>query len=156
MNIRRMTAADVPQVHVIEEATFASPWSEQSLMDEMERNACARYLVAEEPDGSIVGYAGVWAIFEEGHITNIAVESAHRRQGIGRALLAALMQYAANLGVQYLTLEVRRGNLAAQELYKAFGFVKLSVRKNYYEDNGEDALLMVCDSMPPVEDDFEE
>ena len=156
MNIRRMTAADVPQVHAIEVATFASPWSAQSLLDEMERNTFARYLVAEEPDGSIIGYAGVWAIFEEGHITNIAVEASHRRQGIGRALLAALMQYAANLGVQYLTLEVRRGNLAAQELYKSFGFVKLSVRKNYYEDNGEDALLMVCDSMPPVEDGFEE
>ena len=155
MNIRRMTLADVDRVHAIEAATFPTPWSRQSFTDEMERNACARYLVAEE-DGTIVGYAGAWMIFEEGHVTNIAVDQAYRGRGIGRALLAALMQYAANLGVAYLTLEVRRSNLVAQRLYERFGFVRLSVRKQYYEDNGEDALLLVCDHLPPVQEDFTE
>ena len=75
---------------------------------------------------------------------------------MGNAILQALMQYAANLGVQYLTLEVRRSNLVAQQLYKRYGFIELGVRKRYYEDNGEDALLMVCEHMPPVQEDFEE
>jgi ribosomal-protein-alanine N-acetyltransferase len=121
----------------------------------MEKNACARYLVAEE-DGRIVAYGGAWMILEEGHITNIAVDEAYRGRGIGKALLAALMQYAANLGVQYLTLEVRKSNAVARGLYESFGFQPLGVRKRYYEDNGEDALLMVCDKMPPVQDDFAE
>ena len=69
---RRMTLADVPQVHAIEERTFATPWSYQSFVDEMTTNKCARYLVAEE-DGRVIAYAGAWLIFEEGHITNIAV-----------------------------------------------------------------------------------
>lgn len=156
MNIRRMTVADIEQVHAIEEATFAMPWSRQSFLEEMERNACARYLVAVETEGTIVAYGGAWVIFDEGHITNVAVEKARRGEGIGRKLMVALMQYAANLGVRYLTLEVRRSNTVAQALYKSLGFVELAVRKRYYEDNGEDALLMVCDHMPPVDESFSE
>ena len=155
MTIRRMTLADVPRVHEIELATFASPWSEQSFREEMERNACARYLVAEE-EGRVLAYAGAWMIFEEGHITNIAVDKSRRGEGIGRAITQALLQYAANLGVQYVTLEVRRSNTVAQSLYKSLGFIELGVRKRYYEDNHEDALLMVCQSMPEVQEDFEE
>lgn len=150
-----MTAADVMQVHAIEQATFAMPWSYQSLMDEMERNACARYLVAED-GGAIIGYAGAWVIFEEAHITNVAVCAGRRGGGVGRALMAALMQYLSNLGAAYVTLEVRRSNKVAQALYQSLGFVELGVRKRYYEDNGEDALLLVCDRLPPVEEDFTE
>ena len=156
MTIRRMTLADVDQVHDIETATFAVPWSHQSLVDEMERNACARYLVAVEDSGRIAAYAGAWIIFDEAHVTNVAVASAFRGQGLGRQIMAALMQYAANLGADYLTLEVRKSNAVAQALYRSLGFVELAVRKRYYEDNGEDALLLVCDHMPPVEADFSE
>ncbi len=155
MTIRRMTLEDVTAVHAIEQATFSTPWSRQSFLDEMQRNACARYLVAEE-NGEIIGYGGAWMIFEEGHITNVAVRKEHRGKGIGRALMQALMQYAANLGVQYMTLEVRKSNEPALNLYKSLGFLKLGVRKQYYEDNGEDALLLVCDQMPPMEADFSE
>ena len=88
--------------------------------------------------------------------TNIAVRKDCRGQGIGRALTAALMQYAANLGVVYMTLEVRRSNEIAQHVYLSHGFIQVSVRKKYYEDNGEDALFMVCDHMPPADPDFEE
>ncbi|MEA4927966.1 MAG: ribosomal protein S18-alanine N-acetyltransferase [Candidatus Limiplasma sp.] len=156
MNIRRMTVDDVDAVYAIEAATFVMPWSRQSFMEEMTRNACARYLVAEEADGCILAYGGAWMICEEAHVTNVAVEAAHRGQGIGRALMQALMQYASNLGAQYLTLEVRRSNQRAQGLYRSLGFVELGVRKHYYEDNGEDALLMVCDRLPPVDPDFTE
>ncbi|MEA4998467.1 MAG: ribosomal protein S18-alanine N-acetyltransferase [Candidatus Limiplasma sp.] len=156
MTIRRMTLADVDQVHAIELATFPVPWSRQSLVDEMERNVCARYLVAVDDAGSILAYAGAWIIFDEAHVTNVAVAQTHRGQGIGKQIMLALMQYAANLGADYLTLEVRRSNTVAQALYKKLGFMELAVRKRYYEDNGEDALLLVCDHMPPVEADFSE
>jgi len=155
-HIRRMTVEDVDAVHAIEAATFAIPWSRQSFYDEMTRNACARYLVAELPDGQIAGFAGVWIVLDEGHITNIAVREDLRGRGIGRALTAALMQYAANLGVVYMTLEVRRSNERAQHVYLTHGFIQVGVRKKYYEDNGEDALFMVCDHLPPAEADFEE
>ena len=150
-----MVLDDVPQVHAIETATFATPWSYQSFVDEMTVNCCARYMVAEE-DGHVIAYAGAWCAFEEGHITNIAVEEKHRGKGVGFLVTAALMQYCANLGVQYMTLEVRRSNLAAQALYEKLGFIKLGVRKRYYEDNGEDAFLYVCQNMPPIEEDFQE
>lgn len=153
--IRRMERRDVPQVYALECATFVDPWSEQSFMDEMERNKCARYLVAEAGD-EIVAYAGAWIILEEGHITNIAVKEKWRGQGIGQAVTAALKQYAANLGARYLTLEVRKSNLIAQSMYKGLGFLELGVRKRYYEDNGEDALLMVCQDMPEAQEDFKE
>lgn len=153
--IRRMTAADVDQVHALEAATFVDPWSRESFQDEMEKNCCARYLVAER-DGIILAYAGAWMILEEGHITNVAVTPSERGKGLGKAITAALMQYAANLGVQYMTLEVRKSNLVAQSLYQSLGFQTLGVRKRYYENNGEDALLMVCQQMPSVQEDFEE
>ena len=129
---RRMTLADVPQVHAIEERTFAPPWSYQRFVDEMTTNKCARYLVAEE-DGRVIAYAGAWLIFEEGHITNIAVDEPYRGRGVGTEVTRALMQYAANMGVQYLTLEVRRSNLVAQKMYRSLGFLKLGLRKRYYE-----------------------
>ncbi len=153
--IRRMTLEDVPQVHAIERQTFAEPWSYQSFVDEMEKNACARYLVAEA-NGRIIAYAGAWLVFEEGHVTNIAVSKEARGRGVGTAVTRALMQYAANLGVQYMTLEVRKSNLAAQRLYQSLGFETLGVRKRYYEDNGEDAYLMVCQHMPEIQQDFSE
>lgn len=156
MTIRRMTVADVAQVHALEVATFAMPWSRQSFVEEMERNACARYLVAEEDNGDILAYAGAWVIFDEAHVTNVAVAAARRGQGIGRAIMEALMRYVANLGARYLTLEVRRSNATAQGLYRSLGFTELGVRKRYYEDNGEDALLMVCDRLPEADENFTE
>ena len=152
---RRMTLEDVPQVHEIELRTFHTPWSYQSFVDEMSTNKCARYIVAEE-DGRVLGYAGAWLIFDEGHITNIAVAQEARGRGLGKGVTRELMQYAANMGVQYMTLEVRRSNTVAQNMYKSLGFIELGVRKRYYEDNDEDALLMVCAHMPEADPDFEE
>ena len=153
--IRRMTLNDVDAVHFIEAATFARPWSKQDFVKEMTTNACARYLVAEK-DGAVIGYAGAWIVLDEAHVTNVAVAKDFRGQGVGRLLTAGLMQYAANLGVVYMTLEVRRSNEAAQHVYLSHGFIQVGVRKKYYEDNGEDALFMVCDRMPPADPDFEE
>jgi len=152
--IRRMTMADVPGVAAVEAATFPTPWSQSAFESEM-RNVAARYLVAEKA-GAIIGYAGAWIILDESHITNIAVLSDHRGQGIGRRLTEGLMSYLSNLGAAYATLEVRKSNAVAQSLYQSLGFIKLGVRKRYYEDNGEDALIMVCDHMPEVDPDFTE
>lgn len=153
--IRRMSFADVRQVHAIEEATFKSPWSLEAFEKEMTTNPCARYLVAEK-EGSIIGFAGIWVIMEEGHITNVAISEKERGKGFGKQLTRALLQYAANLSVQYVTLEVRRSNLRAQQLYADLGFVAVGYRKRYYEDNGEDALLMVNEHMPERDEDFSE
>ena len=146
--------ADVDGVAAVEAATFPTPWSRDAFASEM-RNVAARYLVAEK-DGQVIGYAGAWIILDESHITNIAVLKEARGQGIGRALTAGLLRYLANLGAAYATLEVRKSNEIAQNLYKSLGFIKLGVRKRYYEDNGEDALIMVCDHMPEADPDFEE
>lgn len=152
--IRRMTMADVDGVAAVEAATFPTPWSRDAFISEM-KNVAARYLVAEK-DGRIIGYAGAWIILDESHITNIAVLKDERGQGIGRALTHGLMQYLSNLGAAYATLEVRKSNEVAQNLYVSLGFIKLGVRKRYYEDNGEDALIMVCDHMPDADPEFEE
>ena len=152
--IRRRTLADVDGVAAVEAATFPTPWSRDAFASEMS-NAAARYLVAEL-DGQIIGFAGAWIILDESHITNIAVLKEHRGQGIGRALTAGLLQYLSNLGAAYATLEVRRSNVVAQSLYESLGFIRLGVRKRYYEDNREDALIMVCDHLPPADPDFEE
>ena len=153
--IRRMTIDDVPTVAAIEAATFPTPWSEDAFRKEITDNPVARYLVAEK-DGAVIGFAGAWIILDESHITNIAILAEHRGNGYGRALTAALMQYLSNLGAAYATLEVRKSNVTAQNLYKSLGYVSVGERKRYYEDNGEDALLMVCEHMPEADPDFTE
>ena len=153
--IRRMTAADAEQMAAIEKATFARPWSAASFRREAEENVAARYLVAEK-DGKVIGYAGAWVVLDECHITNIAVAEAERGRGIGKRLLGALLQYVSNLGACWADLEVRVSNLTAQHLYTEAGFVSVGKRKRYYEDNGEDAFLMVCERLPEAEADFTE
>ena len=155
VTIRRMTLSDVDGVHAIEKNTFARPWKKEDFVKEMTENLCARYLVAEE-DGEIIGFAGAWIVLDEAHVTNIAVRQDRRGRGIGRRLTGQLMQYAANLGVVYATLEVRRSNTVAQRLYQSLGFEYVGVRKRYYEDNGEDAFLYCCQRMPAADPDFAE
>ena len=153
--LRRMTISDVPAVHRLEEAIFSMPWSEKDFVYEMTENKVARYLVIEEA-GEIIAFAGAHIILDQAHVTNIAVRQDCRGRGLGRMITRALMQYASNLGAEYLTLEVRQSNATAQNLYKSLGFVKVNVRKRYYEDTGEDAWLMVCDKLPVADPDFEE
>ena len=153
--IRFMRLKDVDEVAAIEQAVFARPWSRDSFRQELTRNAAARYLVAEE-DGHVVGYAGAWIILDESHITNIAVREDARGRGLGRRLTQELLQTLSSLGACYATLEVRVSNLRAQQLYKSLGFVSVGKRKRYYEDNGEDAFLMVCEHLPEADPDYSE
>lgn len=140
-----MTEADIPAVVAIDRRSFPVPWSERSYRFELLENPAALLLVAEataEPGRPVVGYVGLWLLGEEAHISTLAVDPAYRRRGIGRRLLRAALERAAAAGAQAVTLEVRVSNAAAIALYRSFGFQEVGVRRGYYRDNGEDALLM--------------
>ncbi|MBR3130923.1 MAG: ribosomal protein S18-alanine N-acetyltransferase [Clostridia bacterium] len=140
MTVRPMTRADIDTVYRIETLSFRSPWSRQSLAGEL-RNRVAHYVVAEQ-DGEVIGYCGMWVLFEEAHITNIAIHPDHRGHGYGKQLLLAAMEHAASFGAEMMTLEVRETNLVAQNMYEQFGFLQQGFRKKYYTDTGEGALLL--------------
>lgn len=130
----------VKDVLFISTLSFVTPWTKESIEKELE-NKFARYLIAEK-DGIVVGYAGVWLILDEGHITNIAVHPEFRGIGAGDMLLEALMELCRLEGINSMTLEVRRSNNIAQSLYKKHGFIEEGIRKNYYSDTNEDAIIM--------------
>lgn len=138
---RPMTVADLPQVQLVERKCFTTPWSRSIFLNELTRNDSAIYLVAVVGE-RIVGYAGIWIILDEGHITNIGVDPAYRRRGIGEGLLNELTRLAVARGVDALTLEVRVSNAGAQALYTKLGFEPRGIRKGYYQDDKEDALIM--------------
>lgn len=140
VRLRRMADADIDCVCTIEERVFATPWSRQSFSDEMS-NQLAVYIVAEE-GGRVIGYIGAWRVLDEGHITNLAVESEWRRQGVGRSLLAAMEELLYAEGILRITLEVRVSNEPALHLYRQRGYRERGVRRKYYQDNGEDAYIM--------------
>ena len=141
-----MTVDDVEAVHEIETACFKTPWSKASFYNEVTSNACARYMVLRE-DGVAKAYAGVWFVLDEGHITNIAVHPDRHGLGYGERVTRALIQLAADSGMNWMTLEVRRSNTVAQNLYHKLGFIDVGYRKRYYE-NSEDALIMALEHLP--------
>ena len=142
-----MTMGDVDAIHAIEAQSFANPWTRDAFVKEVTENQCARYVVLRE-DGVPVAYAGTWLVMDEGHITNIAVRKDRRKMGYGERVTRALIQLAADTGISWMTLEVRRGNAAAIAMYKKLGFAEVGYRKRYYPDNGEDALVMLLEQMP--------
>jgi [ribosomal protein S18]-alanine N-acetyltransferase len=146
--IRRMNLQDIDQVLQVEKRSFTAPWSRQAFMTELIDNHLARYVVAEY-NGRIVGYAGVWMIIDEGHVTNIAVDPDFRGKHLGEKLLRTLISICLAQGGKKMTLEVRVTNHVAQKLYEKYGFERVGVRKGYYTDNREDALIMWAD-LPPV------
>lgn len=136
-----MVEADLDRIMEIEEATFTTKWSRDAFEQELNRNVLAHYLVGEV-DGYIVGYGGIWLIIDEGHITNIAVEEDYRGLGVGNIILEGLIELSRNNFIKALTLEVRKSNEVARSLYSKYGFTNKGVRRNYYRDDGEDALIM--------------
>ncbi len=135
-----MTKNDLLDVVVIERLCFGDRWSVQAFAGELD-NPSSSYFVAKE-DGKIIGFCGYWLILEEAHITTIAVHPAQQRRYIGELLLLSLIEHAAKAGAKWLTLEVRVSNQSAQKLYQKYGFTALGRRKGYYQDDGEDALVM--------------
>lgn len=141
VKIDSMGQEHLDQVVAIENVSFPIPWKRDTFLFEILLNELADYIVALKDD-QVVGYGGMWLILDEAHITNIAVHPVFRGRGIGKQILNGLIRRAAGRGVKQMTLEVRPSNLVACRLYREFGFVKKGVRKRYYQDNNEDAIVM--------------
>jgi [ribosomal protein S18]-alanine N-acetyltransferase len=125
----------------IEQQVYPRPWSAGLFMGELALRSSRLYLVARVGP-TVVGYAGMMLVVDDGHITTIAVDPAWQRLGIGTRLLLCLVRQGVARGVKNLTLEVRMSNLGAQQLYRRFGFAPAGVRRGYYVENAEDALVM--------------
>ncbi len=168
ITIRPMHPADIPQVVALEHAAFhdqlITPFAREL------NNRLAHYMVATRPTEpaqrrgapaagqrgrrrreAVVGYAGLWFVVDESHLTAIAVDAAERRRGIGTSLMLAALELAIERQAIMMTLEVRASNIAAQTLYQRFGFRKVGVRKGYYSDNHEDAWLMTVEGIAAPE-----
>ncbi|MDF1511600.1 ribosomal protein S18-alanine N-acetyltransferase, partial [Robertmurraya sp. DFI.2.37] len=141
MTFREMEEKDIDQIVFIENESFTSPWSRESFVNELTKNRFALYTVLEDEDG-VCGYCGVWIIVDEAHITNIAVLPKYRGKKLGEALLKKVMEIAKEKGAKTMTLEVRVSNHIAQSLYRKLGFQNGGIRKSFYTDNHEDALVM--------------
>lgn len=143
LQIRRLTLADLDQVMEIEPVAFGSHhWSRQSFTNELNNQSSAYFAAIDPGNGLICGYSGFWIIGEEGHITTLAVHPDYRRQGIGERLLINDIEAALGNSATWLILEVRVSNEAAQNLYHKYGFKSMGLRRRYYQDNDEDALVL--------------
>ena len=142
--IRKMLLSDVDQVVAIDVASFPLPWPPRSFHFELTDNTASRSWVAEL-DKQIVGMIVAWLIVDEIHIATFAIHSDFRKQGIGEKLLIHTLKSAKDEGAVKSFLEVRESNHAAREMYKKFGYIEDGVRKRYYKDNYEDAILMTLE-----------
>jgi tRNA-dihydrouridine synthase B len=152
MRFRPMTYDDLTEVMTIERAAFESPWDPEFFIAEME-GPVSRAMVVER-DQLIIGYATYRVIIDEAHLMNFAVAPGRHRQGVGRQLLDAVMAHTRTLGATYMFLEVRRSNLPAQALYRSVGFEQIDIRRRYYCDNHEDALIWKLDYPETVPSDW--
>jgi ribosomal-protein-alanine N-acetyltransferase len=146
--LRPMVVADLPAVMAVDRLSFPTPTPEQVYVNELTDNPLAHYQVLARAGGTgeeIVGYAGFWLIAGEIHISTIAVAPEERGRGRGEWLLLNLLLLACELAPLLVTLEVRRSNTTAQNLYRRYRFEEVGVRRRYYRDTGEDALLMTVD-----------
>lgn len=144
--VRKMELKDIDDVLVVEKNSFSVPWTRSSFEKEIKKNLLSKYYVAVVEE-KVVAYGGMWLIIDEAHVTNIAVKPEYRGKKIGKELVSFMIQEARGLGVNKMTLEVRRSNTVAQNLYKALGFIPCGVRPGYYHDNGEDAIIMWKDNI---------
>ena len=136
-----MTEEHLDGVMILEEATFSIPWTRGDFEREVKENNMAIYYVAME-GGKVIGYAGMWHVVVEGHITNVGVLEEARCKGVGSMLMEKLIEVAVEKKMYGITLEVRMGNAPAQALYHKYGFKAEGIRKNYYSDTKEDAIIM--------------
>jgi [ribosomal protein S18]-alanine N-acetyltransferase len=146
LTVEPMRLSDIASVHEIERESFGTPWPVHAFEQELTGNRLARYIVARR-SGEVVGFAGVWLMVDESHVTTFGVHPRARRQGVARSLLLRLLELSLELGAARSTLEVRVSNTAAQALYRSFGFEVAGRRPAYYSDDGEDALVMTT---PPL------
>ena len=143
MILRPMIAEDLDQIVEIEKASMASPWSKELFEEELKRDV-ARYFVGEM-NGQVVGYMGYWVAPQEAHIINLAIAPRFRQMGLGFEMMEYCLRFAYNNGARLATLEVRESNEAAQKLYEKMNFRTVAIRKKYYSDNQENAVVMLKD-----------
>lgn len=139
--IEEMRSADLDEIMVIEEACFPTPWPRQVF--DMELKSPRSFAYVTRLDGVIVGYIVAWMIYDEVHILNIAVHPDFRRMGVGEGMMRYCLDYFLPKGAKHAILEVRRGNTGAKRLYEKLGFKSIGIRRGYYVDTGEDAIVMM-------------
>ncbi|MBO8169247.1 MAG: ribosomal protein S18-alanine N-acetyltransferase [Thermoanaerobacteraceae bacterium] len=152
LSFEPMQLKHLPQVLDIERQSFPTPWSKKTFLGELRHNQFAYYYVCLLEE-QVVGYGGLWVVLDEAHVTTIAVSPQYRRRKIGARLLLFLMQQALMHGADKITLEVRPSNLSAKRLYENMGFTEAGVRKGYYTDNNEDAIIMWKQLLPNRKDE---
>ncbi len=148
VGIEPMRIGDLDVIEAIDRRCFPQPW-QRSVYEVELSNRAACYLIARMGQ-AIVGYGGAWVIGDEAHLTTLAVDAPHRGARIGERLLLCLMEEAVMRRASHVTLEVREGNCPAQHLYRKYGFRNAAVRRNYYIDTGEDAIVMWADAIHTV------
>ena len=139
--IRLMEIDDLKKVLEIEKQSFSVPWTYDLFFSELTRNRYARYFILEK-DNEVVGYLGLWHKGSSFHITNIAIAENLRRKGYGEKFLKFIEKIAATYRIKKISLEVRRSNCIAQDMYRKYGYKVIRVLKNYYQEEKEDALVM--------------
>ncbi|MCM3569902.1 ribosomal protein S18-alanine N-acetyltransferase [Neobacillus mesonae] len=138
---RYMREEDIDQVLEVEHASFTLPWSREAFYNELHNNKFAVYIVLEH-EQKVIGYCGVWIVIDEAHVTNVAILPEYRGKKLGDAMMRELIDVSRQMGAKSMTLEVRVTNHIAQSLYRKMGFQNGGIRRNYYSDNQEDALVM--------------
>jgi ribosomal-protein-alanine N-acetyltransferase len=147
--LRTMTQADLDQVVALELALFGEEaWSREMLLGELGQQPASRHYLVADDDGRIVGYAGLLGAGCQGDVLTLAVDADRWGQGIGSALLEALLAEAVRRGCVEVFLEVRTDNLRAQQLYHRYDFAEIGIRKGYYQPSGADALVMRRETTP--------
>lgn len=143
--IQRMEVDDLDRILDLERLCFSSPWSKDDFLYELNENPFGYYVVLKELD-KILAYLGLWMDEDRAQITTIGVDPEHRGKGYAKTLMEHMLEVCSSKGVKIYSLEVRVSNQAAISLYQSFGFIQVGLRKAYYQDNHEDAYLMIKES----------
>jgi ribosomal-protein-alanine N-acetyltransferase len=147
--VERVTSAeDLGGLLAVEQASFMNPWTREMYVAELQNPGVSHLLVAKDPSGHVVGFCGFWCVVDELHINNLAVLPEQRRQGIASKILSRVFAEGRRAGAARATLEVRRSNEIARRLYEHFGFTVAGVRRGYYRQPDEDALILWRDGLP--------
>ncbi len=147
IKIRQMEKSDVDEVVRLEALSYGEHhWSKESFYNELSNNL-AHYYCAVDEENTLLGYAGCWHIFDEAHITTLSVHPDYRKKGVAQNLIFTIIDDCYKNKIKYITLEVRESNIAAISLYEKNGFKSIGTRKNYYQDNNENALIMFTENI---------
>jgi len=140
--------AEIDGVMAVEEASFTNPWTREMYLSELDNYGVSYFFLAKDESGRIIGFCSFWRVLDELHINNLAVLPDYRRRGVASAILTRVLAEAHHLGANRATLEMRRSNVAAQQLYESFGFTVAGVRRGYYRQPEEDALVLRLEGFP--------